>query len=206
VSRFFGKHNHYPLTVAGPSLYLLQNDTIMFTLGTSEGTQSKRVQKYLDVKYMDLEYTAERDGMGFVQFVFPTLDEDEFRNLVFLLKRMDGVTLMGVDSQLTEKNIMKLTKLLTELAPTTEEIDNPKYLDELKRILRVWSNKEYRDDRTKWEEYGSDIAELIQVWEDEINEKQQSDREMEMGTAQLSFYNESKEQKVRRLIRRTLRK
>jgi hypothetical protein len=178
----------------------------MFTLGTSEGTQSKRVQKYLDVKYMDLEYTAERDGMGFVQFVFPTLDEDEFRNLVFLLKRMDGVTLMGVDSQLTEKNIMKLTKLLTELAPTTEEIDNPKYLDELKRILRVWSNKEYRDDRTKWEEYGSDIAELIQVWEDEINEKQQDDREMEMGTAQLSFYNESKEQKVRRLIRRTLRK
>ena len=118
---------------------------------------------------------------------------------------MDGVTLMGVDSQLTEKNIMKLTNLLTELAPTTEEIDNPKYLYELQRILKVWSNKEYRDDRTKWEEYGSDIAELVQVWEDEINEKQQSDREMEMGTAQLSFYNESKEQKVRRLIRKTIR-
>ena len=174
----------------------------MFTLGTSEGTQSKRVQKYLDVKYMDLEYTAERDGMGFVQFVFPTLDEEEFRNLVFLLKRMDGVTLMGVDSQLTEKKIMKLTNLLTELAPTTEEIDNPKYLEELKRILRVWSNKEYRDDRTKWEEYGSDIAELVQVWEDEINEK----KEGTQNKTQLSFYNESKEQKVRKLIRKTLRK
>jgi hypothetical protein len=205
VFKFFGEYNQSPLTVAKLLLYLLQNDTIMFTLGTSEGTQSSRVKKYLDVKYMDLEYTAERDGMGFVQFVFPTLDEEEFRNLVFLLKRMDGVTLMGVDSQLTEKNIMKLTNLLTELAPTTEEIDNPKYLYELQRILKVWSNKEYRDDRTKWEEYGSDIAELVQVWEDEINEKQQSDREMEMGTAQLSFYNESKEQKVRRLIRKTIR-
>ena len=178
----------------------------MFTIGTKEGDQSKRVQKYLDVKYMDLEYNAKPDGMGFVVFEFPTLDEDEFRNLVYLLKKMDGVTLMGTDTQLTEKNIMKLADLLTELAPTTEEIDNPKYLYELQRILKIWSNKEYRDDRTKWEEYGSDIAELVQVWEDEINEKQQSDTEKEMGTDQLSFYNESKEQKVRKLIRKTLRK
>ena len=191
------------LTVANPSLYLLQNNTIMFTLGTSEGTQSSRVKKYLDVKYMDLEYTAERDGMGFVQFGFPTLDEDEFRNMVFLLKRMDGVTLMGVDSQLTEKNIMKLTSLLTELAPTTEEINQPKYLDELKRILRVWSNKEYRDDRTKWEEYGIDIAELVQVWDDEIEEKKKNDTEVSQGRG---FYNESKEDTVRKLIRKTLRK
>ena len=178
----------------------------MFTIGTKEGDQSKRVQKYLDVKYMNLEYNAKPDGMGFVVFEFPTLDEDEFRNLVYLLKKMDGVTLMGTDTQLTEKNIMKLADLLTELAPTTEEIDNPKYLYELQRILKIWSNKEYRDDRTKWEEYGSDIAELVQVWEDEINEKQQSDTEKEMGTDQLSFYNESKEQKVRKLIRKTLRK
>ena len=178
----------------------------MFTLGTSEGTQASRVKKYLDVKYMDLEYTAERDGMGFVQFEFPTLDEEEFKNLVFLLKRMDGVTLMGADSQLTETKIMKLANLLKENPNVGRSIPNPETANELQRILKVWSNKEYRDDRTKWEEYGSDIAELVQVWEDEINEKQQSDREMEMGTAQLSFYNESKEQKVRKLIRKTLRK
>ena len=171
----------------------------MFTLGTSEGTQSSRVKKYLDVKYMDLEYTAERDGMGFVQFEFPTLDEEEFRNMVFLLKRMDGVTLMGVDSQLTEKKIMKLTNLLKELAPTTEEINQPKYLDELKRILQVWSTKEYRDDRTKWEMYGTDIQELVQVWEDEINDKE------EQQSYDRGFYTESKKDTVRKLIRKTIR-
>ena len=178
----------------------------MFSIGTREGDQSKNVQKYLDVKYMDLEYNVNPDGMGFVLFEFPTLDEEEFRSLVYLLKKIDGVTLMGTDTQLTEKNIMKLTNLLTELAPTTEEIDNPKYLYELQRILKVWARKEYRDDRTKWEEYGSDIAELVQVWEDEIHEEQCADREKEKGNNQLSFYNESKKQKVRKLIRKTLRK
>lgn len=59
----------------------------MYTLGTSEGTQANRVKKYLEVKYMDLDYTAEPDGEGFVMFRFPTLDEEEFRNMVFLLKR-----------------------------------------------------------------------------------------------------------------------
>jgi hypothetical protein len=119
--------------------------------------------------------------------------------MVFLLKRMDGVTLMGVDSQLTEKKIMKLTNLLKELAPTTEEINQPKYLDELKRILQVWSTKEYRDDRTKWEMYGTDIQELVQVWEDEIHDKE------EQQSYDRGFYTESKEDTVRKLIRKTIR-
>ena len=172
----------------------------MFTLGTSEGTQSKRVQKYLDVKYMDLEYTATPDGEGFVMFRFPTLDEEEFRNMVFLLKRLDGVTLMGVDSQLTEKSIMKLTNLIKEFAPTVADQTRPKYLEALKNILKVWATKEYKDDRDKWTQYGMDIQQLVEVWDAEIEDNN------EQTAYDKGFYAEGKENKLRSLIRKTIRK
>ena len=172
----------------------------MYTLGTSEGTQSKRVQKYLDVKYMNLEYTATPDGEGFVMFRFPTLDEEEFRSMVFLLKRLDGVTLMGVDSQLTEKSIMKLTNLIKEFAPTTQEQNRPKYLEALKRILKVWTTKEYKDDRDKWTQYGMDIQQLVDVWDAEMEDNE------EQTAYNKGFYTEGKKDKVRSLIRKTIRK
>jgi len=172
----------------------------MYTLGTSEGTQSKRVQKYLDVKYMDLDYTAEPDGEGFVMFRFPTLDEEEFRSMVFLLKRLDGVTLMGVDTQLTEKNIMKLTNLIKEFAPTTQDQNRPKYLEALRRMLKIWSRKEYKDDIDKWTQYGMDVQQIVDVWEAEIEDNE------EQTAYDKGFYAEGKEDKVRSLIRKTIRK
>ena len=180
----------------------------MFTLGTSEGTQASRVKKYLDVKYMDLEYTTERDGMGFVQFEFPTLDEEEFKNLVFLLKRMDGVTLMGADSQLTETKIMKLANLLKENPNVGRSIPNPDtanypmqdddttVISILQRILQDWSRKQasgfYRDEQHRGDEYYLDINELVEQWK--------------MNTEKETKNTSLQEQKVRKLIRKTLRK
>ena len=174
----------------------------MYTLGTSEGTQSNRVKKYLDVKYMNLEYTAKPDGEGFVMFRFPTLDEEEFRNMVFLLKRLDGVTLMGVDTQLTEKSIMKLTNLINEFAPTKEEKNRPKYLESLESHLSNWKRKEYRDDKHRAEMYYEDMKGLVEIWKEELDDDTESgafDQTNKMAS-------ELQESKVRRLIRKSIRK
>ena len=102
----------------------------MFTLGTKEGTQSNRVRRYLDTKYMDLEYDMTSDDSGHVIFRFPTLDEEQFRGLVYKLKKVDGVTLMGVDDKLTEKQIMKLANLVEIESP-----DENNLIDDLKMAL-----------------------------------------------------------------------
>ena len=65
----------------------------MFSIGTREGDQSKNVQKYLDVKYMDLEYNVNPDNMGFVLFEFPTLDEEGFRKL---FKKSSSIPFSGI--------------------------------------------------------------------------------------------------------------
>ena len=116
----------------------------MFTLGTKEGTQANRVRRYLDVKYMTLEYEAESDDSGHVIFKFPTLDEEEFRGLVFKLKRVDGVTLMGVDSELTESNIMKLANLIEIESDELDEINenlNPEVLRMLNRFIKSMAKR-----------------------------------------------------------------
>ena len=102
----------------------------MFTLGTKEGTKSNRVRRYLDTKYMDLEYDMTSDDSGHVIFRFPTLDEEQFRGLVYKLKKVDGVTLMGVDDKLTEKQIMKLANLVEIESP-----DENNLIDDLKMAL-----------------------------------------------------------------------
>ena len=61
-------------------------------------------------------YDAVKQDDGFYLFTFPDANEDEFRDLVDLLKR-NGVTTIGADSQLTEKRIMKLADLVEIESP-----------------------------------------------------------------------------------------
>jgi hypothetical protein len=173
----------------------------MYQLGVSEGTQSKRVEKYLETKYMNLDYEKRNDGDGFIMFMFPSLDEEEFRNVVFKLKRVDGVTLMGVDSQLTEKSIMKLANLINEFAPTTEDKRRPKWLEKLIDMDKIWKKKEYRDDVDKWTQYSMDLSDLIDAWEKELDdeEREREEKERTAGMEPIS------EQKIRKLIRKTIR-
>tara|TARA_Y100001938_G_scaffold129386_1_gene184231 strand:+ start:54 stop:536 length:483 start_codon:yes stop_codon:yes gene_type:complete len=159
----------------------------MYTLGIPD-RQKRRTLGYLKQNFIDFK---ENPGMeGFFDVSFPGMDEDEFRSIVIKLKQQ-GVTVIGADEELTERKIMKLTDLLKE-APTLEEMENNPLLNALKRTVQSWSNKQYPDHKTKSEEFILDIEELIQDFE----EQQEYDR---------GFYTEGKKDKLRKLIRKTIR-
>jgi len=92
----------------------------MFTLGIPL-KQKRRTLGYLSNEYFpggmkklgqQVPYeiiSTDRKG-GFFELGFPNMDEDEFRNITFQLKQQ-GVTIIGADSQLTEKT-MKLVNLV----------------------------------------------------------------------------------------------
>ena len=160
----------------------------MYTLGIPD-RQKRRTLGYLKQQFVDFKENPSMEG--FFDVSFPGMDEDAFRNIVTKLKQQ-GVTVIGADEELTERKIMKLTDLLKE-APTLEEMENNPLLNALKRTLQSWSTKRYNTDREKWEEFTLDIEELVQDYE----EQQEYDR---------GFYTESKEDKIRKLIRDTIRK
>ena len=160
----------------------------MYTLGIPD-RQKRRTLGYLKQQFVDFKENPSMEG--FFDVSFPGMDEDAFRNIVMKLKQQ-GVTVIGADEELTERKIMKLTDLLKE-APTLEESENDPLLNALKRTLQSWSTKRYNTDREKWEEFTLDIEELVQDYE----EQQEYDR---------GFYTESKEDKIRKLIRDTIRK
>ena len=90
----------------------------MFTLGIPL-KQKRRTLGYLSNEYFpggmkklgqQVPYEILSSDEGFFELGFPNMDEDEFRNITFQLKQQ-GVTVIGADSQLTEKN-MKLVNLV----------------------------------------------------------------------------------------------
>jgi len=83
----------------------------MFTLGIPK-TQYRRATQVLGHERSEpVEYNAERQDDGFYIFKFPFADEYDFRDIVKLLKQ-NGITPIGADSQLTERQIMKLVNLV----------------------------------------------------------------------------------------------
>ena len=92
----------------------------MFTLGIPL-KQKRRTLGYLSNEYFpggmkklgqQVPYeiiSTDREG-GFFEISFPNMGEDEFRSITFQLKQQ-GVTVIGADSQLTEKT-MKLANLI----------------------------------------------------------------------------------------------
>jgi len=90
----------------------------MFTLGIPL-KQKRRTLGYLSNEYFpggmkklgqQVPYEIISTDDGFFELGFPNMDEDEFRNITFQLKQQ-GVTVIGADSQLTEKT-MKLANLI----------------------------------------------------------------------------------------------
>ena len=90
----------------------------MFTLGIPL-KQKRRTLGYLSNEYFPggmkklgqvVDYEILSTDDGFFQLGFPGMDEDEFRDITFKLKQQ-GVTVIGADSQLTEKT-MKLVNLV----------------------------------------------------------------------------------------------
>ena len=85
----------------------------MFTLGIPN-RQYRRATQVLGPENADpIDYDALDQGDGFYLFSFPEIGEHDFKKTVHLLK-INGITTIGADEQLTERNIMKLTDLLKE--------------------------------------------------------------------------------------------
>ena len=83
----------------------------MFTLGIPK-TQYRRTTQVLGHERSEpIEYNAERQDDGFYIFKFPFADEYDFKDIVKLLKQ-NGITTIGADDQLTERQIMKLVDLV----------------------------------------------------------------------------------------------
>jgi len=113
----------------------------MFTLGIPL-KQKRRTLGYLSNEYFpggmkklgqQVPYeiiSTDRKG-GFFVISFPNMDEYEFRNIVFQLKQQ-GVTVIGADSQLTEK-----TMKLVNLVPLKEgRVSGPFNYETLSNIAR----------------------------------------------------------------------
>ena len=167
----------------------------MYTLGIPD-RQKRRTLGYLKQQWIEFEGNPAMEG--FFDVSFPGMDEDAFRNIVMKLKQQ-GVTTIGADEVLTERKIMKLTDLITEdFSKNLDESESENIIQALKNTLQVWETKQYPDDKTRWEEYFIDIEELIQDFEEERS----IDTPAPSSLADL----QEQEQKVRKLIRKTLRK
>ena len=79
----------------------------MFALGIPNRQYRRTTQVLGHESSEPIPYQAEKQEDGFYLFMFPQSDEYDFRKIVKLLK-VSGITTIGADSQLTEKNIMKL--------------------------------------------------------------------------------------------------
>jgi hypothetical protein len=135
----------------------------MFTLGIPN-RQKKRAIGYLTRQWLDFEEHPSEEG--FIEVRFPEMDEDSFRDISNKLKQQ-GVTIIGVDTQLTERNIMKLTDLLTEENISGMEPTNENMISALKGMIRKWSTTQYADDKQRGDDFFLDIKELIEDFEED---------------------------------------
>jgi phosphoribosyl 1,2-cyclic phosphodiesterase len=162
----------------------------MYTLGIPD-RQKRRTLGYLKQNWVDFEESPSMEG--FFDLSFPGMGEDAFKDIVIKLKQQ-GVTIIGADEELTERKIMKLTDLINE-AKNLDEMATSPVIDALKRILQTWQNKQYADDRSRWEEYYMDIDELVTDFEEQAA----------MDTPAPSQLAALQEKKVRKAIRKLMR-
>ena len=111
----------------------------MYALGIPK-IQYRRTTQVLG-SYMSnpTNYEAEKQDDGFYIFTFPDADEDDFKGIVYLLKK-NGVTTIGADSQLTEKRIMKLADLIRPL----HEEEGSKGAEAARKLIAKLREKTYR--------------------------------------------------------------
>jgi len=166
----------------------------MFRLAVPEGVHDNRVLDYLKNQKELQEgehFKRKSDGEGLVDYIFPNMGEDMFRYIVIKLKQQ-GVTMIGVDTQLTERKIMKLANLLENPTPYSfESMDETSEKDVVGKIKEVLEkHDEYEIDPTG--KFWMAITNIIGDYEDQ-------------NTTNSNWMAENKEQKLRKLIRKTIR-
>ena len=186
-----------------------------YTLGIPI-SQQRRANKVLRHDLSEpIDFEVSKQDKDFYIFTF-NVDYDEFKKLVVFLKS-NGVTTIGADKQLTERKIMKLTRLIEQDikngspgSSITGMEDSPSQgfkkpnnlstaddiIDELKYILKVWETKEYNSDKERYEEYFMDIEDLVTDFEENrtLDTPDVSDVGLEESKHQLKdfFINEQK--------------
>ena len=83
----------------------------MFTLGIPKSQYRRTTQVLSHEGSKPINYDAVKQEDGFYMFSFPDADEFDFKDIVRILK-VNGVTTIGADDQLTERQIMKLVDLV----------------------------------------------------------------------------------------------
>jgi hypothetical protein len=164
----------------------------MYTLGIPN-RQKRRALGYLKKQWLDFEEHPSDEG--FVEIRFPDMGDEAFRDISNKLKQQ-GVTLIGVDTQLTERKIMKLTDLIKEENITGMESTDKNIMDSLKNMFRKWGQTQYMDDKQRGDDFYLDIEELIQDFGEE-----------EVMNYPINIQNTNlHEDKVRKAIRKLIRK
>ena len=198
----------------------------MYTLAVPKGVHADRTRSYLknEIQVQDRGIDFREDGPdvdGFVTITFMSLDEDQFRYIVERLKAQ-GVSMIGVDSQLTENKIMKLANLLKENPMysnrrgyenqpanpemanypgnySSPDMDRGVPVAKLRQILDEWRQKYatgyYRDPQHRADEYFMDIEGLVEFYENFHH-----DNKKQKDTVSLQ------EQKLRKIIRDELKR
>ena len=107
----------------------------MFTLGIPKSQYRRTTQVLGHESSKPIPYDAMKQEDGFYMFSFPEADEFDFKNIVRLLK-LNGVTTIGADAQLTEREIMKLVDLvpLKEGSMQARELADYNSLEELQAM------------------------------------------------------------------------
>ena len=132
----------------------------MFTLGIPDNQYRRATQVLGPENANPIEYNVVDQGDGFFVFSFD-LDYDGFQDIVMVLKH-NGITTIGADDQLTERNIMKLVNLLKEESPAENN-----FIDDIKMALEknreLFNNPMFRtiSDIIKNYEMGGDEERLI---------------------------------------------
>ena len=104
----------------------------MFSLGIPNRQYRRTTQVLSHELSNPINYEEKKQDDGFYIFSFPDTDEGRFRKIVTLLKQ-NGITTIGADEQLTEKNIIKLSNLIKELPTVSKEQKLRKYI---RKIIR----------------------------------------------------------------------
>jgi hypothetical protein len=180
----------------------------MYTLGIPNRQYRRTTQVLGPALSTPISYEVHKQDDGFYMFSFPDIDEYDFKDIVMLLKS-NGVTTIGADETLTERNIMKLTDLLKEQGSPDEN----NIIDQLESALKRWEEDktppyDRLDSCERSDQYHEDIKDIIDGFKNPLPSPGEEDRiekdDEDLANAKMDL-DTMQEQKLKKLIRKIIR-
>ena len=165
----------------------------MFTLGIPNSQQRRANSVLTHTRSTPIEYEVYKQDKDFHIFTFD-VDFDRFHDIVLLLKS-NGISTIGADEQLTEKNIMRLTNLIEQTITGMEKsypansTEKPVMVDvnEIERILRESETKKNNNFFNTDLEYAEFFIEELK---DLINDSKELKSDQEKEDEKEDFYSD----------------